>query len=583
MNILLTTLNSKFIHSSLALRYLRVFCADKPYQIDLKEFTINDTLEFIAGEIYRENAGIVAFSTYIWNIRQTLAAARRLKQVMGEVTIIFGGPEVTFESDKLMGDYRFIDYVVRGEGEVTFRELMECLVEGRGKIENINGITYRRGNEIIENQDRPMIQDLDIIPFPYCDEASLENKIIYYEASRGCPFECQYCYSSTFKGVRFFPIERVKKDLENLIKLGVKQVKFVDRTFNCNARFAAQIFRFLLEKGGQTTFHFEISADLLNDDLMEILKNAPPGFFQFEVGVQSTNLQVLKEIRRKSSLDRLYKNVEKIKGYNNIHQHLDLIAGLPGEDMISFAKSFNDVFALRPDMLQLGFLKLIKGSGIRNREDECCYAYTHEPPYEVLSNKWMSYSQLLRLKRIEEVLEYYYNSHRVDNTLEYAMKEYFDSPYQFFNELAEYWAQKGLYRIRHSSKKLYVLLYNFMVESVGAPIPVVNELLKLDYLLKERALVLPDPLKKIEIPGFKQRCYDFLNNTDNLEKYLPDYQHLPSKNIFKLVHFEVFDTRGLNVLDEYKEVRDRDRLVLLFDYQNGDKICGKARVEIVEI
>jgi len=580
---LLTTLNAKFVHSSLALRYLRVFCADKPYKISLKEFTINDRLEFITAEIYRENANIVAFSTYIWNVGETLAAARRLKQVMEEVTIILGGPEVTFDSIKLMEDYPFIDYIVRGEGEITFRELMKYLVECKGEAEDIRGITYRRGSRVIVNPDRPFIENLDIIPFPYSTDENLENKIIYYEASRGCPYQCQYCLSSTIKGVRFFSIERVKNDLEKLINLGVKQVKFVDRTFNCNARFAAQIFRFLIEKGGQTGFHFEISADLLNKELLEILENAPQGFFQFEVGVQTTNLEVLKEIRRKSSLDLLFKNVVKIKEYNNIHQHLDLIAGLPGEDITSFGKSFDDVFALRPDMFQLGFLKLIKGTGIRDREEEYGYTYTYEPPYEVLSNRWISFSQMLRLKLIEEVFEQYYNSHRFDNTVEYAIKAHSTSPFQFFYNLAEYWEQEGLYRVKHSSKKLYTLLYNYLVESVGVPSLVVNELLKLDYLLNERALVLPLPLKKIEIPYFKQRCYDFLNDHVNVEKHLPDYRNLSSKNIFKMVHFEVFDCKGLSILEEYKEIEDEGKIVLLFDYKSRDQIRGKAKKKLVDI
>ncbi len=581
--ILLTTLNSKFIHSSLALRYLRAYCADKPWQMDLREFTINDTLEFITGEIYREKADIIAFSTYIWNINETLTVARRLKQVMKEVTIILGGPEVTFESIPLMNDNDFIDYIVRGEGEAGFKELIEYLAEGKGRLEKIDGITYREKGGIRENPDRPLIEDLDSIPFPYSVEESFENRIVYYEASRGCPFECQYCLSSTFRGVRFFSIERVKRDLERLIDMRVPQVKFVDRTFNCNPGFAAQIFRFLLDKGGRTAFHFEISADLLNEELLQMLKAAPAGFFQFEIGVQTTNREVLKEIRRKSDLPRLFENVKRVKEGGNIHQHLDLIAGLPGEDMASFARSFDDVYGAGPDMLQLGFLKLIKGSGIRKKEKEYGYVYTTEPPYEVLSNKWISYPEMLRLKLIEEVLEYFYNSHRFDNIIRYAVQQYSKGPFGFYDRLAGYWEEKGLHRSRHSLKNMYALLYDYLTGHLGLPSLTVNEIMKLDFLLRERALVLPRPLKKLEFLHFKQRCYDFLNNTENLEKYLPGYRHLPSKNIYKMVHFEVFDPRGLKALDEYRDMEGRDKIVLLFDYMDRDKIRDRARVIEVDI
>lgn len=583
MKILLATLNSKFIHSSLALRYIRAFCGDRPYDINLREFTINDSLAFVTGEIYREKPDIVAFSTYIWNINETLAVARRLKQVMGDVTVILGGPEVTFEAAPLMERHPFIDFVVKGEGEITFKELLEFLVEGKGSLHKIKGILFRQGNKVEENPDRELIKDLDIIPFPYCDDEDLANKIVYFEASRGCPFKCQYCLSSTIKGVRYFSLERVKRDLGKLIEMGVKQVKFVDRTFNCNSQFSAEIFKFLLQKRSDTTFHFEISADLLDRELLDILREAPPGFFQFEIGVQTTNPSVLEEIQRNSSLERLFNNVREVKGYNNIHQHMDLIAGLPGEDMDSFRKSFDDVFRVRPDMLQLGFLKLIKGSGIRNRSRKYGYIYTEEPPYEVLANRWMGYRELLRLKMVEELLEYYYNSHRFDNTIEHVLKIHFDSPFDFFQKLAEYWEEAGLHRVKHSPKRLYTLLYNFLVQRLGLSSRTVRELLKLDFLLFEKALVLPPPLKKIEIPLFKQRCYDFLNNPENIEKYLPDYRNLSPKKVFKMVHFEAFHPLVLGLIHGHNAGEGKDVVVLLFDYMNRDKIRGKAKLEVVEI
>jgi radical SAM superfamily enzyme YgiQ (UPF0313 family) len=583
MKILLTTLNSKFIHSSLALRYLRAFCADKSFDVRLREFTINDPLDLVTGEIFREGADIVAFSVYIWNIDETLRVARRIKKVKKDTTIIMGGPEVSYDSREVMTLNPFIDFIVRGEGEITFRKLMEYLAEGKGDVGEIDGITFRKGDMVFDNRERELIKDLSTIPFPYQEEEDLENRIVYYEASRGCPFRCQYCLSSTIKGVRFMPLDRVKDDLVRLVKLGVKQVKFVDRTFNCNPDFALEIFRFLIELGGKTNFHFEISADLLNEDLVEVLKTAPPGLFQFEVGVQTTNVKVLKEICRKTSLPLLFRNVMEIKKTENIHQHLDLIAGLPGENMTSFAKSFNEVINLKPDMLQLGFLKLLKGSGIRERAKEYGYIYNEEPPYEVLGNKWMGYRDLLRLKLIEEVLEYYYNSHRFNNTIEYVLRHKFSSPFEFFLDLSEFWEQNGLHLVKHSAKKLYSLLYNYLTGKLGVPVEIINGLLKFDFLLSEKALVLPDPIKKVEIPLFKQRCYDFLGNPDNIKKYLPGYDHLSVKQVYKLVHFEVFSAGEMECIDMIDKKDTGSKIVILFDYINSDKIRGKARASLIEI
>jgi radical SAM superfamily enzyme YgiQ (UPF0313 family) len=583
MRVLLVALNSKYIHSSLALRYLKAFCSDKPYDIGMREFTINDPKDLIAGEIIRENADIVAFSVYIWNVTETLSLAARIKKIRNDITIIMGGPEVSYDSRRLMEECPFIDYVVRGEGEVTFRRLLECLVEGSLHAADIEGLTFRDGERVIVNDDREPIGDLSIIPFPYDGEHDMGSRIVYYEASRGCPFQCQYCLSSVDKGVRFQPIERVKDDLNRLIQMRVKQVKFVDRTFNCNKDFALEIFKFLIERGGKTNFHFEISADLLDQQTLEVLAGAPPGLFQFEVGVQTTNIDVLREIRRNTSLKDLFKNVTKIKEHGNIHQHLDLIAGLPGEDFKSFAISFDDVFSLRPDMLQLGFLKLLKGTGIKNRQNEYGYIFTDEPPYEVLGNKWISYNDILRLKMVEEVVEHFYNSHRFDNTIEYILARRMDSPFELFEDISRFWEGNGLHLSKHSQKNMYAHMYRYMTKRLGIPRAMVNELLKYDFLLSEKALVLPEPIARIEIPLFKQRCYDFLGNQDNVDRYLPDYRGLASKNILKLVHFEAFGTEALRFIKSGINTDSRDISVVLFDYRNRDKIRGKARAIIVQV
>lgn len=581
MKVLLTTLNSKFIHSSLALRYLRAYCRDKPWNLKVREFTINDLLLSITGEIYSEAPDIVALSCYIWNITETLALARRIKQVKQDTVIVLGGPEVSYDASSLMEKYSYIDFIVRGEGEETFRELLEHVIEGKGYVKDISGITYRQGRDVVENSDRKLICDLDSIPFPYGPDDGLKNRIVYYEASRGCPFRCQYCLSSTIRGVRFFSIDRVKRDLDRLVDMGVKQVKFVDRTFNCQNSFSREIFRHLIQRGGGVNFHFEITADLLDGETMRLLNTAPPGLFQFEIGVQTTNKRVLKEIRRNTRQEALFENVRRISQGKNIHQHLDLIAGLPGEDMQSFAKSFDDVFGLAPDMLQLGFLKLLKGSGIRQRAEEYGYAFTAEPPYEVLFNKWMDYGDLRRLKLIEQVLEYYYNNHGFDNTLAYMFSSTGKGPFALLKDLSEYWEERKLHLIKHSRKKLYSLLYEYCKDRLKAPARAVNELLKLDFLLTERTFTLPQPISRIEVPAFKQKCFDFLARAENIKLYLPDYEGLAPKHIYKLVHFEIFDSCITDYVPALDDSGGSGSITVLFDYGKREKLRGKASIIIV--
>jgi radical SAM superfamily enzyme YgiQ (UPF0313 family) len=585
MKVLLATLNSKFIHSSLALRYLREYCSDKPVDIALREFTINDSMHTVMGEVFREKPDVVAFSCYIWNITGTFTLARRIKQVMRDIVIILGGPEVSFDDLNLMEQHPFVDFIVRGEGEQTFREWLEYMAEGKKGPEGIPGLTFRAKGRIVQNAARGLLRDLSCIPFPYQRDSGLENKIVYYEASRGCPYRCCYCLSSTAPGVRYFPVQRVKEDLDRLISIGVRQVKFVDRTFNCNPAFSREIISHLIQKGGDTNFHFEISADLLDEGFIELLASAPPGLFQFEVGVQTTNPEVLREIRRSTRQEVLFQNVRKVSEGKNIHQHLDLIAGLPLEDMASFERSFNDVFSLEPDMLQLGFLKLLKGSGIRDRAKEYGYVFTNEPPYEVLSNNWMDYGDIRRLKLMEEVLEYFYNSHGFDNTLKFLLHYTCIGPFEFFKRLSEYWEERGLHLEKHSRKDLYTLLYEYCVRCIGAPAAVVNEVMKLDFLSVEKSPVLPLPITRMETPSFKQRCFDFLKNPENIKAYLPGYLGLPAKQVYKMVHFEAFDPCAAEYLPKPSGTGGGGgaHLTLLFDYDDRDKLRGKARIIVVDI
>jgi len=421
MQVLLSTLNARYTHSSLAMAYLKEACIDENWKLAVREFTINDNSADIMAEIYRYHPSVLCFSCYIWNIKQILQICTDYKSVDSDCIIILGGPEVSFNTREFLRDNRSIDIIIRGEGELALKEVLLSILN-KTKLANIEGITYRCDDEVIQNCDRELIKDMSLIKSPYYGDMSyFNNKMVYYETSRGCPFNCSYCISSTFKGVRFFPMDRVKKDLEFLIKSGIKRVKFVDRTFNSNEKRAIEIMQFILDQNGKTSFHFEIYADLFSEDMLRFLKDVPLGIFDFEIGVQSTCLEALKAVRRRSDWDKLVNNVKQIKSYNNIHLHLDLIAGLPYEDYQRFGISFNDVYSLEPDVIQLGFLKLLKGSELHRQKDAYAYRYQSLAPYQVLSNSFMAYDDIIRLIDIEEVLEKYYNSGNMQYTFRFAV------------------------------------------------------------------------------------------------------------------------------------------------------------------
>ena len=434
MKILLTTLNSKFIHTNLAIRYLRESVKDL-VKVDVREYTINNQLDYILKDIYKHDYDVVLFSTYIWNIYDIVKLCENLKKVKPEIKIGLGGPEVTYDSENAMEKYEFLDYILCGEGELVFRSLVEHFL-GEKNIEDVKGIVYRKDGQIIVNEEMELLQNLDEIPSPYenLDVKEYENRIVYYETSRGCPFNCQYCLSSAIKGLRYFSTDRVKRDLKNLIDARVSQIKFIDRTFNANKKFAKEIMEFLMENdNGYTTYHFEVTAHLLDDDMLDFLKNCKEGLFQFEIGVQSTNQKTLDAVGRRDDFEKLSYVVKKIKSFRNIHQHLDLIAGLPYEGYERFEKSFNDVFNLGIEQLQLGFLKMIKGTGMRNSAKQYGYKFKDYAPYEILFNDFITYDEILKIKDIEDILEKYYNSNNFPLSLEYIIKNYYsESPFKFF-------------------------------------------------------------------------------------------------------------------------------------------------------
>lgn len=582
MKVLLTTLNAKFIHTSLALRTIKAYCKQfMEVPIKIQEFTINEHVEDVCAEIFKQAPDITAFSCYIWNISQTLQVARRLKKVDPGMTIVLGGPEVSFDACCILKQHP-IDYIIQGEGEYSFLEFLRYYV-GETAIEKVPGLCFKCNGSVKTTSPGRLFKDLDVIPFAYEDEdiAVLKDRIIYYESSRGCPFSCGYCLSSTTEGVRFYSLERVKQDLSRLIDAGATRVKFVDRTFNCNPGRAMKIWEYLLEKAAPgMNFHFEICADLLTDDMLDFLGHIPPGLFQFEIGVQTTHGPTMSIISRKTDLERLTHAVHRIGERKNIHRHLDLIAGLPGEPLEAFKKSFNDVYLLKPEKLQLGFLKLLKGSRIRKEAESYGYEFTDEPPYEVLQNDDMPYRDLLLLKMIERILELYLNSHKFDNTLGFLTSEVFRDPFEFYARFSGYWEQNGLHRVSHSLEALYSILYDFCGQLHGINMPLLANLLKFDYVLSNRYARVPGVIERGSgaLPGdeFKQACFDFLKCGENVKRYLPHYEHLPAKEIYKKVRFEAF---AYNVLTR----SGPGNFTMLFNYDTAPKIIPAADAFLIDL
>ena len=584
MRILLTTLNSKFIHTNLAIRYLKSF-SDDVLKTDLKEYTINNQLDYIMKDIYKGNYDAVFFSVYIWNLEDIIMLCENLKKVRPDMIIGLGGPEVSYDSEKMMRDYPFIDYIIYGEGEETFRDM--CIMfNGEMEKSDIKGLVYRENGNVVVNPERPLIKDLDIIPSPYdnMDPKEYENRIVYYESSRGCPFNCQYCLSSAIKGLRYFSLERVKRDLKNLIDARVAQIKFIDRTFNAKKKTAMEIMKFLMENdNGYTTYHFEVTAHLIDDEMLEFLKDCKPGLFQFEVGVQSTDMRVLEACGRTDNFEKLSRAVKTIESYKNIHQHLDLIAGLPYENYKGFEESFNDVYNLGIEQLQLGFLKMIKGTGLRRRADKYGFEYKNYPPYEILSNKYMSYGEILKLKDIEEMVERYYNSGNFRVSIKFIVKRYYkDSPFKFYEEFSSYHDENGYFDAAQGKNQNYKILLDFYTEKIGEDIELFREILKFDYVSLGKTSNIPHFFVKEYPKDFKNRCHVFLQNEENIEKYIPKYKGIPAKNIIRYVHFEPF-RYDINVLkdDIYADVKEED-CVLMFDYDIS-KIFEKSFAYKVEI
>ena len=544
MKILLAACNAKYIHSNLAVYDLQAYASDYADHIVLKEYTINQQKDDIMRDIYLEHPDVVCVSCYIWNLSFVKELMADLIKILPGADFWAGGPEVSYDAEKFLTENSEFKGVMVGEGEETFKELAGYYVEKNPQnLKDMTGICYRDGDQIIHNGWR-QIMDLSSIPFIYKDLSEFKNRIIYYESSRGCPFSCSYCLSSIDKKLRFRDTETVKKELQFFIDNKVPQVKFVDRTFNCKHDHAMAIWKYINEHdNGVTNFHFEISADLLREEELQEMSTMRPGLIQLEIGVQSTNPDTIKAIHRTMDFEKLKGIVDRIHSFGNIHQHLDLIAGLPYEDYDSFRNSFNDVYALKPQQLQLGFLKVLKGSHMMEMCREYGIVYKTQEPYEVLSTKWLDYDHVLKLKTVENMVEVYYNSGQFQNTLEY-LEKFFPDAFSIYERLGSFYMEKGYGDVSHTRMRRYEILLEFLEDMPEISMDQVKDQMVYDLYLRENLKSRPGFARDQKL--FERQIWDFRKR----------------EKVAKNAHVEVF----------------ADGKVLLFDYADRDPLTNNAHV-----
>ena len=548
MKILLAACNAKYIHSNLAVYDLKAYSSDYDEHVILREYTINQPKDEILKDIYSSGADVVCFSCYIWNISFVRELIRDLVKILPKTAFWAGGPEVSYDAEKFLTEMPEMTGVMVGEGEKTFHDLLEFYIDGKDSLEEISGIAYRTGDKIIHNGWRELM-DLSAIPFVYEHLEKFENRIIYYESSRGCPFSCSYCLSSIDKKLRFRDLELVKKELQFFLDHKVPQVKFVDRTFNCKHEHAMTIWKYILEHdNGVTNFHFEISADLLREEEMELMSQMRPGLIQLEIGVQSTNPETIRAIHRHMDLKKLEHCVNRVHSFRNIHQHLDLIAGLPYEDYDTFHQSFNDVYQMKPDQLQLGFLKVLKGSLMQKEAEGYGIVYKEKEPYEVLSTNWLTYGEVLKLKMVESMVEVYYNSGQFWHTLEYLVPLEKDA-FTFYEKLGFFYEKKGYSEISHSRMRRYEILLEYLQEETDVPTEVAAQKMLYDLYLREK-------LKKRPVFAPDQKQYE-----------TAVWNYRKNNQVSKTAHIEVFE----------------NGTVILFDYEKRDPLSNNAYTEVVQL
>ena len=588
--VVLTAINAKYIHTSPAIRSLRANAGNYGEDVELCEYTINHRREEILAGLYEKRPEAVGFSCYLWNIEYVLSIAADLKKVLPELIIVAGGPEVSYHPEEILEQHPCIDLIMVGEGEQTFREYLSWLNED-GTPEHLGeicGLVYRQrdkrtGADTVRRTPPRQGMKMDDLVFPYNDLTGLEHRILYYESMRGCPFSCSYCLSSIEKSVRKKDPAKTMSELDFFIRRQVPQVKFVDRTFNCDPGYAHQIWRYIgANDNGITNFHFEIGGDLLREEDLVLLQSFRPGLIQFEIGVQSANPDTIHAIRRTMDLEKLRRNIVRIRKGHNIHQHLDLIAGLPFEDYDSFRRSFDEVYAMGPDQLQLGFLKLLDGSYMNERKEEYGILYSEKPPYEVLSTKWLSYEEILRLKLVEEMVETYYNSMQFTTVMAYLVRCR-GSAFDLYYDLGEYYRAGGLLGRKHSRLDRYEILWGFCVERYGTleeQKEEIRELLTYDLFCRD---YVKNP------PSFVRPRTDRIRET--VRRYLKrevqtggtlseDYAGMTTGHLYHMLYMDLFAI-DMEQAAETGTIKKSSPVYLLFDYRKRNPLDHSAEIRTV--
>ena len=572
MKFLLVAVNAKYIHSNPAVYSLKRFAGEYTDAVEIAEYTINNRMEDILEDIYRRKPDAIGFSCYIWNIGMVEKLMGELHKLLPKLPVFLGGPEVTYDADKLLRKYPYLTGIFIGEGEATFAQVVKYYVKKNPEsLEDIPGLMLRSG---MTPERKPL--NLTDVPFLYDDMAPFTNRIIYYETQRGCPFRCSYCLSSIDKTVRFRDIEVVKRELAFFLEKKVKQVKFVDRTFNCNHDHAMAVWQYLYEHdNGVTNFHFEIAGDILREDEIALVAKMRPGLVQFEIGVQSTNTDTLREIRRVMDIEKLKQVVAALKAAHNVHIHLDLIAGLPYEDYDSFARSFDDVYAMEPEQLQLGFLKVLKGSYMAEMAESYGLVYTDYAPYEVLYTNWLSFTEICRLKRIEEMVEIYYNSGQFAHSLPVMIADFGQGAFAFYEALADFYEEQGFFVETPSRIYRYQALLSFAKTIHPEREELYKELLLFDLYVRENLKSRPDFAP--DLHDLQPVIHAFYKKEESERRYLPHLSEIPAPQLSRMTHLEPFSySVWATDVSEVKRLQEQE--FLLFDYDHRDPLTKEAKV-----
>jgi len=556
MKILLVGVNSRFTHTNLALRYMRESLVNEKYKVILKEYTINNEFDYILGDMKYNDYYYICFSTYIWNINVVEKICEVIKKSNEEIKIIFGGPEVTYNNKEYLAEYPYVDYIIKGEGEKVLPNLVDSL-EKNLSLQKISGIMYRDKKRIIDTPGINKINNLEELPFPYQTEFKsilkkkfFNNKYLYYETTRGCPYSCGFCLSSTDNGIRKLSFQRIKVDLDKIYQLDPLIIKFVDRTFNFDWRRSREIIKYIVSKKKKIKVHYEITADIINEEFLDFLKRVPKNIFQFEIGLQSINKTTLKEIRRKMDLDNIRLVLKELSKSKNIHLHLDLIAGLPKENYFSFIKSFNEAYNLNADKVQLGFLKVLKGTSVFKRREGNGLVYRSFPPYEIIKTSDIKAEEIQELKKIDNILSKYYSEGYFTNVVEYLIDKYYKNPFSLYKDITIYWDNNNYFKNYHKRRKLYDILYKFSKEREHVNEKYIDEFIK-DFVANNKNYELPQYIDKNKEEIYKKYKTRILQSSFFVEKYFKKiYKKYNGKIINEFRIVEIYNKANLFVYEE---------------------------------